>query len=62
MKGTREQILSDITTWAKAPDAPVVFWLDGLAGTGKSTIAPYLSQCLCDHATMFTFGHIRTSK
>jgi hypothetical protein len=39
MQNTREQVLADITAWAKVPDAPVVFWLNGLAGTGKSTIA-----------------------
>jgi WD40 repeat protein len=45
MENTREQLLSDITSWAKAPTAPVVFWLNGLAGTGKSTIA----RTICDH-------------
>jgi hypothetical protein len=32
-------VLHDIDTWAGAPDGPCVFWLNGLAGTGKSTIA-----------------------
>jgi WD40 repeat protein len=45
MESTREQLLSDITTWAEAPAAPVVFWLNGLAGTGKSTIA----RTICKH-------------
>jgi WD40 repeat protein len=45
MEHTREQLLSDIASWAKAPAAPVVFWLNGLAGTGKSTIA----RTICDH-------------
>jgi hypothetical protein len=39
MENTREQLLGNITIWAEAPAAPVVFWLNGLAGTGKSTIA-----------------------
>jgi hypothetical protein len=39
MESTREQLLADITSWATAPAGPVVFWLNGLAGTGKSTIA-----------------------
>jgi 2-phosphoglycerate kinase len=47
MENTREQILSDITAWAKAPTAPVVFWLNGLAGTGKSSIA----RTICEHFT-----------
>jgi hypothetical protein len=45
MASTREQLLSDIITWAEAPTAPVVFWLNGLAGTGKSTIA----RTICEH-------------
>jgi hypothetical protein len=45
MESTREQLLSDITTWAETPAAPVVFWLNGLAGTGKSTIA----RTICEH-------------
>jgi hypothetical protein len=47
MESTREQLLSDITIWAEAPAAPVVFWLNGLAGTGKSTIA----RTICEHFT-----------
>ena len=39
--GTRVRILDDITTWAKdnSPESPNVYWLFGLAGSGKSTIA-----------------------
>jgi WD40 repeat protein len=39
MESTRVQLLADIMSWAISPDAPVVFWLNGLAGTGKSTVA-----------------------
>ncbi|KAJ7105155.1 WD40-repeat-containing domain protein [Mycena epipterygia] len=41
VKGTREQILEDIVSWCKntAPNSPAVYWLRGMAGTGKSTIA-----------------------
>jgi hypothetical protein len=42
--GTRVSILGDLLTWADAPDSPCVFWLNGLAGTGKSTIA----RTFCD--------------
>ncbi|KAF9043517.1 WD40 repeat-like protein [Hymenopellis radicata] len=39
--GTRVEILDKIMSWARAADAdaPSVFWLTGLAGTGKTTIA-----------------------
>ncbi|KAJ7077606.1 WD40-repeat-containing domain protein [Mycena epipterygia] len=41
VKGTRKQILEDLVSWCKdtAPDSPAVYWLRGMAGTGKSTIA-----------------------
>jgi hypothetical protein len=48
MASTREQLLSDIITWAEKPTAPVVFWLNGLAGTGKSTIARTICQHLAE--------------
>jgi hypothetical protein len=44
--GTRVSILNDILTWAGASSSPCVFWLNGLAGTGKSTIARTLCQRL----------------
>jgi hypothetical protein len=44
--GTRVSILEDILAWAAASDSPCVFWLNGLAGTGKSTIARTLCKRL----------------
>jgi hypothetical protein len=44
--GTRVAILSDLQAWAVAPEEPCVFWLNGLAGTGKSTIARSLCEGL----------------
>ncbi|KAF9014719.1 WD40 repeat-like protein [Hymenopellis radicata] len=44
--GTRVEILDKIMAWARADDAdsPPVFWLTGLAGTGKTTIAYTISE------------------
>jgi len=39
MKGTRVQILRDIDAWIKNLTGPQIFWLAGMAGTGKSAIA-----------------------
>jgi len=39
LRGTRETVLDEIESWAKDFDTSPVFWLNGLAGTGKSTIA-----------------------
>jgi DNA replication protein DnaC len=36
---TRVDVLKDIITWADGQDERYNFWLNGLAGTGKSTVA-----------------------
>jgi hypothetical protein len=38
-KGTRTGILEEIDLWSRDFEKPPVYWLSGLAGTGKSTIA-----------------------
>ena len=38
-KGTRITVINTITNWINDPNSPPIFWLHGLAGTGKSTIA-----------------------
>ena len=43
LRGTRESVLDQIMQWAKNPRERHVFWLNGLAGTGKSTIAQTFS-------------------
>ncbi|OQU97033.1 NACHT domain-containing protein [Cladophialophora immunda] len=45
---TRVDILRDITSWAKdqKADTPSIFWLCGLAGTGKSTISRSVCSAL----------------
>jgi hypothetical protein len=44
--GTRVAILNDLLAWADSLKSPCVFWLNGLAGTGKSTIARTLCSRL----------------
>jgi hypothetical protein len=36
---TRVELLNEITTWGNTSDGPCIFWLNGMAGTGKSTIS-----------------------
>ncbi|KAF2175486.1 hypothetical protein K469DRAFT_610575, partial [Zopfia rhizophila CBS 207.26] len=36
---TRIDLLNEICNWADGQDEQCIFWLNGLAGTGKSTIA-----------------------
>ncbi|KAF9644139.1 hypothetical protein BDM02DRAFT_3190869 [Thelephora ganbajun] len=44
LKGTRETVLNEIESWARDFEKSPVFWLNGLAGTGKSTIAQTVSE------------------
>ncbi|KAF9645520.1 hypothetical protein BDM02DRAFT_3131034 [Thelephora ganbajun] len=43
-KGTRTAVLDQIEHWARDSDKPPVYWLNGLAGTGKSTIAQTIAE------------------
>jgi hypothetical protein len=36
---TRVDLLYQISSWASDPDSECIFWLNGMAGTGKSTIS-----------------------
>jgi len=44
LRGTREAVLEEIELWAKDFNQSPVFWLNGLAGTGKSTITQTVSE------------------
>jgi len=44
LRGTRETVLNEIESWTKDFNKSPVFWLNGLAGTGKSTIAHTVSE------------------
>src|SRR6266480_4118413 len=39
LPNTRGEVLQEIYNWADGQDERRLFWLNGLAGTGKSTIA-----------------------
>ena len=44
LDNTRVDILHKIQTWVDARDGKLIFWLNGLAGTGKSTIARTIAR------------------
>jgi len=44
LKGTRKTVLDDIELWSKDFNMSPVYWLNGLAGTGKSTIAQTMAE------------------
>jgi hypothetical protein len=47
LAGTRVKLLQEIDFWLQAgPSGAIVFWLNGLAGTGKSTVARTVCESL----------------
>jgi hypothetical protein len=44
-EGTRTKILDDLMGWARESSGPNIYWLCGMAGTGKTTIA----YSFCEH-------------
>jgi nucleoside phosphorylase/tetratricopeptide (TPR) repeat protein len=39
LQGTRTELLQQIMEWAMSPSEKGIFWLNGMAGTGKSTVS-----------------------
>jgi hypothetical protein len=55
-EGTREKVLGEISAWSRATTTYPVCWLEGPAGSGKSTIAHTIAkQCDDDHRLAFSF-------
>ncbi|KAI3324047.1 vegetative incompatibility protein HET-E-1 [Xylariaceae sp. AK1471] len=48
LQGTRVDVLREILEWADNPKAESIFWLNGMAGTGKSTISRTLARSFFD--------------
>jgi len=55
LSGTRKDVLRDIGDWLASEQGQHVFWLNGLAGTGKSTIAQTFAE------TAFADGRLGAS-
>lgn len=49
---TRFGILSDIRKWIDDPHAKSIFWLNGMAGTGKSTISRTVARSLAQTSSL----------
>jgi hypothetical protein len=49
---TREQILADLVKWATDESGPPVYWLSGMAGTGKTTVAYSLCEILAERGML----------
>ncbi len=52
LPGTRAELLGEIMSWARGDDGPDneqrIFWLDGMAGMGKSTVARTIARSCSD--------------
>ncbi|KAF2814318.1 uncharacterized protein BDZ99DRAFT_567968, partial [Mytilinidion resinicola] len=48
LPNTRTELLDEITIWANNKDSKSIFWLSGMAGTGKSTIARTIAKLFAD--------------
>jgi hypothetical protein len=48
LENTRVEVLREIYEWAEGGDNRCIFWLSGLAGTGKSTIARTVARKYLD--------------
>ncbi|KAJ6437372.1 restless-like transposase [Purpureocillium lavendulum] len=44
LPNTRVELLQEISTWAIDPSSETIFWLNGMAGTGKSTVSRTLAH------------------
>ncbi|KAG8730024.1 hypothetical protein FRC11_007525, partial [Ceratobasidium sp. 423] len=60
---TRTEILHDSFEWADNPDGAKIYWMNGMAGTGKTTIAYSLCERLEDTGQLAaSFFCTRTSR
>ena len=53
---TRREVLEKIERWAEHPASPSIFWLNGMAGTGKSTLSYAVAERLDQDQTR---GHAK---
>ncbi|KAM0363089.1 hypothetical protein ACHAO7_011405 [Fusarium culmorum] len=47
LPNTREELLKEIDCWIDDPKSKTIFWLNGKAGTGKSTISRTVARSRC---------------
>ncbi|KAF8702142.1 WD40 repeat-like protein, partial [Rhizoctonia solani] len=61
-EGTRVNILTELNQWSVDPTQPNVFWMNGMAGTGKTTIAYTFAKSLRERGALgASFFCTRTS-
>ncbi|KAF4963464.1 hypothetical protein FSARC_8513 [Fusarium sarcochroum] len=48
LSGTQQDILNEIQKWAEDPNGEAIFWVHGMAGTGKTSVALTVANALHD--------------
>jgi hypothetical protein len=51
-RGTRTEVLGKNSTWGHTGDSKHIFWLNGMAGTGKSTFSRTISHTFADEGLL----------
>ncbi|RSL61356.1 hypothetical protein CEP53_005138 [Fusarium sp. AF-6] len=52
LQNTRVELLNHINNWIHDPNGKTIFWLNGMAGTGKSTISRTIARSLASHGLL----------
>ncbi|KAL7942571.1 hypothetical protein V8C42DRAFT_354711 [Trichoderma barbatum] len=52
LEGTRNHIIEQIQEWSTSRDSQSIFWLNGVAGTGKSTISRTIAQSFANESIL----------
>ncbi|KAI3572253.1 hypothetical protein IWW34DRAFT_892462, partial [Fusarium oxysporum f. sp. albedinis] len=52
LPNTREELLKEINRWIDNPTSKTIFWLNGMAGTGKSTISRTVARSRSNHGDL----------
>ncbi|KAH7190134.1 hypothetical protein DER44DRAFT_117701 [Fusarium oxysporum] len=52
LPNTRVELLNGVCRWIDDPDSKTIFWLNGMAGTGKSTISRTVARLRSQHGDL----------
>ncbi|KAG7414192.1 Vegetative incompatibility protein HET-E-1 [Fusarium oxysporum f. sp. rapae] len=52
LPNTREELLEKLDRWIDDPKSEIIFWLNGMAGTGKSTISRTIARARSERADL----------
>ena len=62
LQDTRVELRKQIMDWCEDPNSKCIFWLNGMAGTGKSTISRTIAQALAEKKRLAASFFFRRGK